>query len=263
MAQAAITLHEDTESLRGKVSEAEWDARVELAAAFRMCYARGWNGGTANHMTSRIPDEPGTFLMNASIYAWDEITASNLLKLDHTGTVLSDTDLRPRPAGLNFHTALQREKPEIGCTLHLHPMAGILVSAMEEGLMYFDQSSCAVYGQVTYHDFEGLAQEADEAPRILSDLGDRFTMIMRNHGLLTVGRTVPEALAYMGRLVHACEVQARLLGTTGATPRKVPQDVLEWTKQQMEARAGNKPIGDVDFQAAFRRLVRQDPSFMQ
>ena len=262
MAEAAIHLHEDTESLRGKVSEAEWNARVELAAAFRICFNRGWNGGTANHMTSRIPDEPGTFLMNASIYAWDEITASNLLKLDHSGTVLSDTDLRPRPAGLNFHTALQREKPEIGCTLHLHPMAGILVSAMEEGLMYFDQSSCAVYGQVTYHDFEGLAQEADEAPRILSDLGDRFTMIMRNHGLLTVGRTVPEALAYMGRLVHACQVQAQLLSSS-ATPRQVPKDVLEWTSKQMAARAGNKPIGDVDFQAAFRRLVRQDPSFMQ
>jgi ribulose-5-phosphate 4-epimerase/fuculose-1-phosphate aldolase len=263
MAEAAIHLLEETESLRGKVSEAEWNARVELAAAFRICVARGWNDGTGNHMTSRIPDQPDTFLMNASIYAWDEITASNLLKLDHTGKVLSDTDLKPRPAGLNFHTALQREKPEIGCTLHLHPMAGILVSAMDEGLMYFDQSSCAVYGQVTYHDFEGLAQEADEAPRILSDLGDKYTMIMRNHGLLTVGRTVPEAMAYMGRLVHACDVQYKLLSANGATPRKVTQETLEWTKKQMEKRADNQPIGDVDFQAAFRRLVRTDPSFMQ
>ncbi|MPY71608.1 MAG: hypothetical protein GEU92_16160 [Alphaproteobacteria bacterium] len=262
MAQAAITLHEDKESLRGKVSEAEWDARVELAAAFRICYARGWNSSTANHMTSRVPDQPDTFLMNASVYAWDEITASNLLKLDHDCNVLGDTDLKPRPAGLNFHSALQREKPEIGCTLHLHPIDGVVVSALEEGLMFYDQGSCGVYGQVTYHDFEGLAQEADEAPRILADLGDRHAMIMRNHGLLTVGRTVPEALAYMDRLAHACKVQSQVLAAN-ATPRRLSQETLEWTARQMAERAGNKPIGDVEFQACVRRLVREDPSFMQ
>jgi len=261
MAQAAISLHGDT-SLRGKVSESEWQTRVELAAAFRICHMRGWNESTANHMTARVPDEPGHFLMNAADFAWDEITASNLLKLDHDCNVLGNTDRKPRPAGLNFHSALQREKPEIACTLHLHPMGGVVVSAMEEGLMHFDQSSCALYGEITYHDFEGLAQEAEEAPRILSDLGDHYTMIMRNHGLLTVGRTIAEALAWMSRLVKACETQERLLATN-STPRQVPKDVLEWTKSQMEQRADNRPIGDVEFQAAFRRAARLDPSFME
>jgi len=261
MAEAAISLHGDP-SLRGKVSEAEWNARVELAAAFRICVMRGWNESTGNHMTARVPDEPQHFLMNAADFAWDEITASNLLKLDHSGKVVSDTDRKPRPAGLNFHSALQREKPEIGCTIHLHPMAGVVVSAMQEGLMHFDQSSCALYGEITYHDFEGLAQEADEAPRILSDLGDRYTMIMRNHGLLTVGRTVPEAMAWMSRLVKACETQERLLATN-STPRQVSKEVLEWTKSQMERRADNKPIGDVEFRASFRRALRHDPSFME
>jgi ribulose-5-phosphate 4-epimerase/fuculose-1-phosphate aldolase len=261
MAEAAIHLHRG-ESLRTKVSEAEWNARVELAAAFRICVMRGWNSSTANHMTSRVPDQPDYFLMNASDFAWDEITASNLLKLDMDGKVVSDTDRRPRPAGLNFHSALQREKPELGCTLHLHPLAGVIVSAMVEGLMFFDQSACSLYDQVTYHDFEGLAQEADEAPRILSDLGDRYCMIMKNHGLLTVGRTVPEALAWMGRLVRACETQERLLAT-GATPRHLSEEVVKWTNSQMRARANNRPIGDVDFQAAFRRAARHDPSFME
>ena len=261
MADAAIHLHRE-DSLRTKVSEAEWDARVELAAAFRICVMRGWNKSTGNHMTARVPDAPEYFLMNAADFAWDEITASNLLKLDMDGEVVSDTDRRPRPAGLNFHSALQREKPELGCTLHLHPMAGVVVSAMQEELMFFDQSSCSLYGQVTYHDFEGLAQEADEAPRILSDLGDSYVMIMKNHGLLTVGRTVPEAIAWMDRLVRACETQERLLATN-STPRQVSEEVLKWTHSQMQARANNQPIGDVEFQASFRRAARQDPSFME
>ena len=257
----AVTLLREDESLRGKVSEAEWDIRVQLAAAFRICYGRGWNGSTANHMTARVPDEPEHFLMNASDFSWDEITASNLLKLDHDGNVLGDTDRKPRPAGLNFHSAIQREMPDMVCSLHLHPMAGVVVSAMKEGLMFYDQASCTVYGQVTYHDFEGIAQEADEAPRILSDLGDKFTMIMRNHGLLTVGRTIAEAMAYMGRLVRACETQERLLSTI-ATPVPLSTEICEYTADQMAKRAGNQPIGDTDWQAAFRRQVRQDPSFM-
>ena len=260
MVEAVTLLHED-KSLRGKVSEAEWDTRVQLAAAFRICYSRGWNGSTANHMTARVPDEPDHFLMNASDFSWDEITASNLLKLDHDGKVISDTDRKPRPAGLNFHSAIQREMPQMACSIHLHPMAGVVVSAMEEGLMFYDQGSCTVYGQVSYHDFEGIAQEADEAPRILADLGDKFTMIMRNHGLLTVGRTIAEAMAYMGRLVRACETQERLLSTS-ATPVPLSTEICEFTASQMAGRAGNQPIGDTDWQAAFRRQVRQDPSFM-
>ncbi|MBD21609.1 MAG: class II aldolase [Rhodospirillaceae bacterium] len=253
-AMDAITTRED-------VSEIEWEARVQLAAAFRICYGNGWNGSTANHMTARIPDEPEYFLMNASKYSWDEITASNLLKLDLNGQVISDTDLKPRPAGLNFHSAIQREMPHVACSIHLHPLAGVVVSAMKEGLMFFDQGSCSVYGQVAYHDFEGIAEEADEAPRIISDLGDKFTMIMRNHGLLTVGRTIAEAIAYMGRLVRACETQERLLAAN-ATPVPLSKEVCEFTVSQINGRYGNAPIGDADWNAAFRRLVRQDPSFM-
>ena len=111
---------------------------------------------------------------------------------------------------------------------------------------------------MTYHDFEGLAQEADEAPRILADLGDKYTMIMRNHGLLSVGRTVPEAIAYMDRLGNACE---RILATSHATPRPLSKEVCEFTVSQMAKRAGNKPIGNTEFQASFRRQLRQDPSF--
>jgi len=260
MVETVTLLHED-QSLRGKVSEAEWETRVQLAAAFRICYNRGWNGSTANHMTARVTDEPENFLMNAADFSWDEITASNLLMLAYDGKVLSGTDRKPRPAGLNFHSAIQREMPQIACTIHLHPMAGVVVSAMEEGLNFYDQGSCSVYGQVSYHDFEGIAQEADEAPRILSDLGNKYTMIMRNHGLLAVGRTIAEAMAYMGRLVRACETQERLLSTS-ATPVPLSKEICDFTANQIAERASNQPIGDTDWQAAFRRQVRADPSFM-
>lgn len=251
----------EVESLQGKVSEAEWDARVELAAAFRIAVSRGWNESTANHMAARVPDQPECFLMNGADFAWDEVTASNLLKLDLDGNVVSDTDRKPRPAGLNFHSALIRERDHLNCTVHIHPAAGVVVSAWEEGLQFFDQGSCGVYGQVAYHDYEGLAQEADEASRILSDLGDKYTMIMRNHGLLSVGRTVPEAIAYMDRLVNACATQERILAASHATPRPLPEQTCKITAAQMRKRAGNKPLGDVEFQASFRRQLRKDASF--
>jgi len=249
------------QSLCGQVSGAEWKTRKNLAAAFRISYERGWNNSIANHMTARVPDEPEHFLMNASDYAWDEITASNLLKVDHRGKVLNQTDKKPRPAGLNFHSAIQREIPEIFCTIHMHPMSGVVVSAMKEGLMFFDQGSCSLYGQVSYHDFEGIAQEAEEAPRIVATLGDKFTMIMRNHGLLTVGRTIAEAMSYMERLVRACETQIRLLSTK-ATPAPLSQEICEYTAGQMAERAGNMPRGEGEWNAAYRRLKREDPSFM-
>ncbi len=262
MTMAAYDLPK-VESLQGKVSEAEWAARVELAAAFRIAVSRNWNKSTANHMTARVPDQPEYFLMNAADFAWDEVTASNLLKLDMDGNVVSDTDRKPRPAGLNFHSALQRERDHLNCTVHIHPTAGVVVSAWEEGLQFFDQGSCGVYGQVAYHDYEGLAQEEDEAPRILSDLGDKYAMIMRNHGLLSVGRTVPEAFAYMDRLVNACATQERILAASHASPRPLSEEICEITAAQMRKRSGNKPLGDVEFQASFRRQLREDPSFAQ
>ncbi len=264
MVEAVTLLHED-KSLRGKVSEAEWDTRVQLAAAFRICYSRGWNGSTANHMTARVPDEPEHFLMNASDFSWDEITASNLLKLDHDGKVISDTDRKPRPAGLNFHSAIQREMPQMACSLHLHPMAGVVVSAMEEGLMFYDQGSCTVYGQVSYHDFEGIAQEADEAPRILTDLGDKFTMIMRNHGLLTVGRTVAEAFVWMYRAERACRMQLAFQ-SSGAEATEIPAEVQATTiarNRLANSPEGHRPIGVLEWPALLRKLDRVDTSYRE
>jgi ribulose-5-phosphate 4-epimerase/fuculose-1-phosphate aldolase len=240
----------------GQVSGSEWETRVELAAAFRAAYQFGWNRTISNHMTVRLPDNHTHFLMNPRGLGWHEITASNLIKLDLDGNVLSDTELRPGPAGLNFHSAILRSKPEIACTMHLHTMQGVIVSALEEGLQFFDQEGCAIYGQVSYHKFEGLAEEKDEAPRIIADLGDKFTMIMRNHGLLSVGRTVGEAFTYMEKLIRACETQVRIM-STGGTACRIPADVLEHTYRQMEARRGNQPAGEQEWKM-YKRMVTED-----
>lgn len=260
MARIATALRNDS-SLKGRVSESEWDTRVQLAAAFRVAHHLGWNDSVLNHIVARLPDEPDHFLMNAQKYAWDEITASNLLKMDYAGKVLGDSDLRPGPAGLNFHSAILKAMPHIGCSLHVHQADGVAVSAMAEGLMFFDQGSCALYGELTYHEFEGLAQEAEEAPRIIAELGDRHAMIMRNHGLLTVGRTVAEAFICMDRLIAACATQVKLLSTNG-TPRPLSKDICEYTYNQMQERVrGGRPAGDNQWNAYLRLAERLDPAF--
>ncbi len=250
----------DNASLRDSVGAAEWEARVNLAAVFRVSYHLGWNDTIRNHATARIPGTPDQFLMNPRGLGWHEITASNLLRLDLDGNILGDTDLAPGPAGLNFHSAILREMPDIQSTFHIHPSAGVVVSATEEGLIYVDQGGCSLYGEVSYHDFEGLAEAADEAPRIIAELGDTHAMIMRNHGLLTVGRTIGETFSFMHGLVAACEIQVRLM-STGAPIRRISQEVLEHTSRQMKARRGNKPSGELDWQMYLRLAESLDPSF--
>jgi ribulose-5-phosphate 4-epimerase/fuculose-1-phosphate aldolase len=241
-------------TLRNRISEAEYETRSELAAAFRAAYRFGWNRTISNHMTARLKDNPSHFLMNPRGLGWHEITPETLIKLDLDGNVLSETELMPGPAGLNFHSAILRAKPEIACTFHLHPMAGVVVSTLEEGLQFYDQEGCAIWGEVSYHEFEGLAEEADEAPRIIADLGSKSTMIMRNHGLLTVGRTIGEAFVFMDKLLRACETQERILAT-GARARPIPREVCEHTWNQLEKRRGNKPGGELEWRM-YRRLVQ-------
>lgn len=238
------------------MSAAERETRHELAAAFRVAYRFGWNRTISNHMTARLPDNPGHFLINARGFGWHEITPDNLLKFDLDGHVLSETELMPGPAGLNFHSAILRAKPHINATLHLHPMAGVVVSALEEGLQFYDQEGCAIWGQVGYHPFEGLAEEADEAPRIIADLGDRFTMIMQNHGLLSAGRTIGECFVFMDTLVRACETQERVMAT-GGQARALSREVCEHTSRQMAKRRGNKPSGELEWRM-YRRLVADE-----
>jgi ribulose-5-phosphate 4-epimerase/fuculose-1-phosphate aldolase len=226
--------------------------REELAAAFRVGFYLGWNIDTLNHITLRITDT-NTFLMNPSGLAWSEITAASLATVTYDGEVLSHAGVRLAPAGFNFHSGILKARPEINCVMHTHAAAGTVISALQEPLLIFDQSGCLLYEEVGYHDFEGLADQPDEVPRILSDLGQNHTLIMRNHGLLTIGSSVGEAFGWMRLLVDACALQERVLAT-GRRFRVVPEDVQRSTKAHLSG-TGNEPQEDFSWQY-FLRLAK-------
>jgi len=247
---------------RDDINEAEWQTRIDLAAACRIAYGLGWNEGPTNHITARLPDTPNHFLMNPQGLGFDEVTASCLVKADLSGQVILDSGLMPGPAGLNFHSAILNARPEIMSTMHIHPIAGIVVSATKCGLMILDQRGCLLYDQVSYHAFEGYARAKDEAPRIIAELGDKHTMIMKNHGLLSAGRNVGEAFHFMDRLIHACELQERVM-SMGAEIQTIPEEVIAVANAQSAERYANKPYGEYDWKLLCRRLERADPSFME
>lgn len=249
------------DSVRGRVSEPEWEMRVQLAAAFRIAHALGWNDGVTNHITARLPDAPDQFVICPQGLGWDEMAASSLVKADLTGRILSNSELSPGPAGLNFHSAILAARPDIACTMHIHPMAGVVVSTLKEGLIILDQRGCLLHDEVAYHDFEGYARAKDEAPRIVAELGSKRTMIMRNHGLLAVGRTIGEMFYFMGKLIKACELQERAMATGGKV-QPIPEEIVAVANRQSVERYRDKPYGNLDWKMLTRRLARVDSSFM-
>lgn len=247
-------------TLRGACSEAEWDTRAQLAAAFRIAYHLGWNDRIVNHITARVPDEPDRFLMNPHGLGWHEVTASSLLKVDFDGNILSDTEQTLAPAGLNFHSAILREKPGVNCVCHTHPSAGVVISATVTGLKILDQTGCILHRQVGYHAFAGYARAKEEAAQIIADLGDNIALIMWNHGLLTVGRDIGEAFAYMRRLITACELQERVMAT-GADLREIPEDVKDFTARQIQERWANKTYGGPEWRMNMRLADELYPDY--
>lgn len=240
------------------VSDTERRLRVELAAAFRVAHHFGWNRDTLNHITLRVPGT-ATFLMNPLGLGWDEITASSLATVDFERNVLSHSGVKLAPAGFNFHSGILKARPDLNCVMHTHESAGTVIGATAEGLMILAQGGCFLHGEVGYHGFEGLAREEDEVPRILADLGDKHTLIMTNHGLLSVGASVGEAFGWMRALIDACALQERVMAT-GGTVRPIPDDVQRATKAQMGGRA-NAPREDHSWDYWLRLAERLDPGF--
>jgi len=245
-------------ALSRRTDPAEKALRVELAAAFRIAQHLGWNIDTLNHMVARIPGTD-TFLMNPLGLAWDEITASSLLTVDYGQKILSHTNAKVAPAGYNFHSGILRKRPEVNCVIHTHEVAGTVIGAIDSKLLALSQGGCLLHQEVGYHDFEGLANEEDEVPRILRDLGQGHTLIMRNHGLLSIGASIGEAFYWMRVLIEACTLQERAMAT-GAKLRPISEDVQVRTKAQMLR--GRPSIGDDFSWGYWLRLAEQlDPSF--
>jgi ribulose-5-phosphate 4-epimerase/fuculose-1-phosphate aldolase len=249
-------------ALDRKVSAEEQRLRYELAAVFRIAHHLGWNADTLNHISLRIPGTD-TFLMNPQGLGWDEITASSLSTLDYKWNVLSHSGIKPQPAGYNFHSGILAVRPDVNCVMHVHETLGTALGAIDEAepLMIVSQGGCRLYQEVAYHGFEGLAQDEDEVPRMLADLGpSKHALIMRNLGMLTIGATLGEAFGFMRALIDACALQMKIMAT-GKKLRAIPPELQAHTKQQMNGRLANAPREDISWAYWLRLAERLDPAF--
>ncbi|HEY4422648.1 MAG TPA: class II aldolase/adducin family protein [Pyrinomonadaceae bacterium] len=193
--------------VRDEVSPEEWQVRVDLAAAYRLVADYGWDDLVFTHISARVPGPEHHFLINPYGMMFEEITASSLVKVDLDGKIVTDSEYSINPAGFTIHSAVHAAREDARCVLHLHTEYGIAVSAQENGLLPLSQQSLFVLASLGYHDYEGLALNDEEKPRLVADLGRKTFLILRNHGLLTVGPTVADAFLSMFLLERACRIQ--------------------------------------------------------
>jgi len=240
-------------------SEHEWAARVQLAAAYRIFNHLGWTELIYNHISVRVPGPETQFLINPFGLHYSEVTASNLLKIDLQGNIIGRADYPFNPAGFTPHATIHGAIPSAHCVMHTHTTAGMAVACSEDGLSMSNFYSAQLYDKVAYHEFEGITVHPDEGPRMLKSIGDKPAVILRNHGLLAWGGTVPRAFAVLWLLQRACEIQLATLSigkarlVPEAIQRKCTADSL-----QFNARFG---AGQDVFDALTRQIDRIDPSY--
>lgn len=220
MAQASPTALFDAKRLEyfrpAHCSPDEWLARVELAACYRVFAHRGWAEEIFNHISVRVPGPLRHFLINPFGLHYSEVTAHNLVKIDIDGNAIDDTPYLVNRAGFVIHSAIHNARDEAHCVIHTHHSAGLAVACKKEGLSYDNFYAAFLYGRVAYHDFEGVAVNADEQPRLVASLGDKTCLILRNHGLLVAERDLAQAFYWMYVMHRACEIQVLSHGMAGA-----------------------------------------------
>ena len=241
----------------------EWQARVQLAACYRVFDMLGWTEMIYNHITIRLPESVSgkekQFLINPFGLHYSEVTASNLLKIDVKGNKLDENPWPVNPAGFTVHAAIHEGLPEAHCVMHTHTTAGVAVACTQGGLAQNNFYSAQLHDLVAYHDFEGITIHAEEAPRLLKNIGNKPAVILRNHGLLTWGKTLPLAFVRLWTLQRACEIQMAQAAMGPAIP--VPEAVAAKTTYdsfQFDAQFG---AGQDVFDALVRRLDRIDPGY--
>ncbi len=241
---------------RDDISEAEWNTRVELAACYRLVARHGWTDQTATHISARVAGEPDAMLLNNWDLFFDEITASSLVKVKLDGSDLANAR-GINAAGFTIHGAVLAARNDVVSALHTHTPAGMAVSAMACGLLSLTQNAMRFHGRLAYHDYEGIATDQDEGTRLVADLGDKHAMILRNHGLLTCGRSVAEAFSLVYGLEKCCQSQlaAMASGTELVIP---PPEVCERTARQFDTIGA---MGERDWAAYKRQLDAEEPDY--
>ena len=250
-------------SLKTEVTPLEWQARVDLAACYRLTAHYGMSDMMANHITLRVPGQEHAFLTNPYGMMYEEMTASCLVKIDHDGEVLYKPDFGDLNYGLNkpgfiLHSAVHKARPEVNCVIHTHTAAGLAVSSLACGMLPINQTAMR-FLNVSYHDYMGVVLDMTEQTILVHDLGNTDAMVLRNHGLLTCGRTVGEAFNWMHRMELSCRAQLAAMACNSPI-QQVSQQVLDETFMNYQPQT-RRPYGVMEWPGLLRMLDRMDPSF--
>ena len=248
-------------SVCDQVSPEEWETRVNLAACYRLVFHYGWHHLILNHISARVPGEEDQFLLNPYGLMYNEVTASNLVKVDLEGNILDQTPYTINQAGYTIHSAVHGGRPDVKCVLHTHTEAGMGISALNCGLLPLNQGALRFYNRIGYHDYEGIALDIDERERIVASLGPHKALILRNHGLLTAGASVAEAFVLMYHLEKASAAQLAVNATTvDSNAFTLPSpEICEHAAQQ--ANRDGRDHGAPSWPALKRMMDKTDPSF--
>ena len=248
-----------TLEVRSSVPTAEWQRRVDLAACYRLVAMFGWDDLIFTHISARVPGPEHHFLINPYGLMFSEITASSLVKVDLKGNKVFESPHDINPAGFVIHSAVHAARDDAECVLHVHSVNGVAVSAQERGVLPLSQHSIFVLSSLAYHDYEGVALDDDEKPRLVHDLGDKRFLMLRNHGLLTVGRSVAEAFVSMYFFETACMIQVR--AQSGGQPlRHIGASIIDGAPAQWES-VTRGAGGGLAWPALLRKLDQTDPSY--
>lgn len=246
-------------SVQHRVSPEEWQTRVDLAACYRLVARFGWSDLVFTHITARVPGVTDEFLINPYGMMFDEVTASSLVKIGVTGEKLDDSPFPVNPAGFVIHSAVHSARHDAQCVLHSHSLNGVAVSAQRDGVLPISQQSMFVLASLAYHDYEGVALNDEEKPRLVADLGNKTFFMLRNHGLLTVGRTIADAFLAMYIFEAACTIQIRAQSGGGNLVTIPPQMIAG---AQAQAAAVTRSLGgNLAWPGLLRMLDRLDPSY--
>jgi ribulose-5-phosphate 4-epimerase/fuculose-1-phosphate aldolase len=262
-ASTAETARPDTQlrsRRRTDFSPEEWQTRVDLAAAYRLVALFKWDDLVFTHITARVPGSDNEFLINPYGLMFEEITASSLVRIDTAGNKLDDSPYPVNPAGFTIHSAVHAVRHDVGCVLHTHTLNGVAVSAQKQGVLPISQQSIFVLSSLGYHDYEGVALRDDEKPRLVADLGHHQYLMLRNHGLLTVGATVADAFLAMYLFETVCNIQVRAQAGGGELWSVDPAIIATSQQQAMQATRG-VGAGALAWPGLLRRLDRQMPGY--
>lgn len=246
-------------SLQAKVSAEEWQARVDLAALYRLVAIQGWDDLIYTHISARIPGPERHFLINPYGLLFEEVTASNLVKIDLHGNILQETPYTVNPAGFTIHSAIHEARGDAEFVMHLHTDHGVAVSAQAEGVLPLTQHALNVLPKLAYHDYEGVALNLEERTRLAAHIGDKSLMMLRNHGTLAVGRTAAECWYDMYFLERACTFQVLALSSGRARVLLAPEAAQDEVRKLVARSSGD--AGRTAWQASLRKLDREWPGY--